>query len=58
MTELIWEASDIDIADQAVPAYHTADEIEPFLDEVSATADADLADIIEQRHNVPLPRLL
>jgi hypothetical protein len=58
MTELIREASDIDLADQAVLAYHTADEIDPFLDGVRATADADLADVIEQRHNVPLPRLL
>jgi hypothetical protein len=58
MTELIWEASDIDIADQALPAYDTADEIEPPIGDVSATADADLADLIEQRQNVPLPRLL
>jgi hypothetical protein len=61
MTELIREASDeasdTDIADQAVPAYGT-DEIESFIDDVSATADADLADLIEQRQNVPLPRLL
>jgi hypothetical protein len=61
MTELIPEASDeasdTDIADQAVPAYGT-DEIESFIDDVSATADADLADLIEQRQNVPLPRLL
>jgi hypothetical protein len=61
MTELIREASDeasdTDIADQAVPAYGT-DEIESFIDDVSATADADLAGLIEQRQNVPLPRLL
>jgi hypothetical protein len=62
MTELIWEASaeasDIDVAEQALPAYDAADEIEPFIDDVSPTADADLADLIEQRHDVPLVRLL
>ena len=49
MTDFTAEASDIDLADQAVPIGEPADEADPF----SPDVEADAADLIEQHQDVP-----
>lgn len=49
MTDFIDEASDTDLADQAVLIEEAADEVEPF----SPDVEADAADLIEQHQSVP-----
>ena len=52
MTSNNAEASDIDLADQAVPADDTED-VDAFGGDIPATAEADPTDILEQRRSAP-----
>lgn len=51
MTEFIGEASDLDLADQAVPVDDASEET-PDAD-ITVTDDANVADVIEQHQGVP-----
>lgn len=53
MTDFIAEASDTDLADQAVPVGDPADESDLLT--VNTTGEADAADVFEQHQSVPSP---
>ncbi|HET9874594.1 MAG TPA: hypothetical protein VFQ37_02375 [Mycobacterium sp.] len=53
MTDPIAEASDTDLANQALPVDDPAGEPDPFTDDAIAGAEADLADVFEQHQSVP-----
>lgn len=53
MTDPILEASEIDLADQALPVDDEAVEAEQLSGYSFDSADADIADLLEQRQSVP-----
>lgn len=57
MTDSHAEASDTDLAEQALPADggFEDDEAEVFSEDVAVDAEADTADLLEQQHSVPSP---
>jgi hypothetical protein len=55
MTELTVEANVADIADQSVPVGEPDLEMDQLTEAFTATAEADIVDIIEQHQSVALP---
>jgi hypothetical protein len=55
MTEPAREASDADVADQALPVDENGDESDTFTEGLTAGAEADSADLYEQQQSVPSP---
>ncbi len=53
MTSNNAEASDIDLADQAVPADDLAEDADVFGVDIPATIEADPTDVLEQHRIVP-----
>lgn len=53
MTEPFAEASDGDLAEQTIPVGDGGDEADPFNDQLITSAEADIADVVEQRRAVP-----
>lgn len=53
MTEPFAEASDADLADQALPVGDLGDETDPATEYTATSADADTADLIEQQQGIP-----
>ena len=53
MTDPIAEASDTDLANQALPVDDPDDETDPFGASATASVEADAADLLEQHQSVP-----
>lgn len=53
MTEPVPEASDADLAEQAVPVNDPTDDLR--VDDFPVSAEADAADLLEQHRSAPLP---
>jgi hypothetical protein len=55
MTEPVPEASDADLAEQSVPVDDAAEDVDVPADDLSMSAEADPADLLEQHQSVPSP---